>query len=406
MKTRKTFWKAAGAMVVALSLFSPPARSQTSARVETAPLELRSPDRYSMPIALEPGRFVKLIAPDDGLLRLVAVPVGSSVKQSQEVARLDTAEADARFKIADAQVKLKEAAGKGAKDAATAAAEVAVARAEAELARLRVDRCTLRAPYDGVVMAAPIDAGQFVSKGQVVAELGDVSRLRALVPVDRTGVQVGGNLAVTIEGRPATGKVRAVVPLPETFATLRELAAPYAAAWVEIDNVKNEWQAGQRVRAPGMPAGPITNVPAIAVHETPGRAGAFVQVIRAEYVNDLPVQVLGESSPERLQVSGAFRQGDVLIVSSSLPLAARTFIRFNGESGGGDGQYGESAGSMAQVAPTTPPPVTITPGNPGVAPIGAPGSAAPTTKGAPTKGAATKPGTPGKAAPKGNFDPF
>jgi multidrug efflux pump subunit AcrA (membrane-fusion protein) len=394
----------------ALIVLAAPAWSQTAPRIETAALELKSPERYAVPAALEPGRFVKLMAPEDGILRLVAAPIGTMVKQTQEVVRLDTAEADARYKIADAQVKLKEAAAKTAKDAATASAEIALAKAEAELARLRVDRCTMRAPFDGLVLATPIDAGQFVPKGQALVDFGDVSRLRALVPVDRTAVQLGGNLAIMVEGKQATAKVRTIVPLPESFAALRELAAPYAAAWVELDNAKGDWQAGARVRAPGMPTGPITTVPAVAVHETPGRAGALLQVIRADYVTDLPVQVLGEISPERTQVSGAFRQGDTLIVSSSVPLAARTYIRFNGEGGSGEGGTHESSSTIAQVtpAPAPGPGVTVAPGNPNVAPIGSPGSASPTTKGAarPNTSTPTKSGTPTKPATKGNIDPF
>lgn len=387
--------------------------SQTAARVETMPLELKSSERYTITVALEPGRLVRLVAPDDAVLRLVAAPIGATVKQTQEVIRLDSAEPDARLKIAEAHHRLKEAASKAAKGSEIAAAEVAVAKAEVDLARLHVDRRTLRAPFDGQVLAAPIDPGQFVTKGQTVAEFGDVSHLRALVPVDRASVQVGGDLPLVVEGRSVNAKVRAVVALPESFAALRELAASFAAAWVEVDNARGEWQPGLRVRAPGTPTGPIAGVPSVALHADPSRAGGIAQVIRADYVTDVPVQVLGELAPDRVQVSGAFRPGDLLIVSTSVPLAARTFIRFGGE--GAE----QGTGSVAQVAPPAPPSVTMTPGNPVVAPIGSPGGVQPATKAAarpgpapsttarpnPT-GPATKAGTPAKAATKGTIDPF
>jgi multidrug resistance efflux pump len=71
-----------------------------------------------------------------------------------------------------------------------AEARLDAARARAELAGLDLERCILRAPFAGRLLAAPVDTGQFVAKGTTVAELADVSRLRVLVPVDRTATAV------------------------------------------------------------------------------------------------------------------------------------------------------------------------------------------------------------------------
>ncbi len=54
----------------------------------------------------------------------------------------------------------------------------------------------------------------------------------------------------------------------------------------------------------------------------------MVQVLRNEYVTNVPVDVLGKIGPERLQVSGALRSTDALIVSSSVALLAGTLVRF------------------------------------------------------------------------------
>lgn len=382
--------------VAACLLLAPSAAAQTitGARIETAPVELRQPERYQSPIVLGPTRHVRLMAPDDAVVRLIEPALGSLVKQRQEVVRLDTDEAEATLKVAEARLKVREAAAKASKDP-VAGAELAVAQAELAAARLKVDRRTLRAPFEGVLLATLADPGQFVTRGEPIAELGDVSRLRALVPADRGSVQPGGTIAILVEGKPANARVRAVVPLPESFASLRELATPYAGAWIELDNPRGEWQAGMRVKPPGLPVGPITVVAGSAIHEVPGRPGATVQVIRADYVQDLPVVVLGEIGPDRIQVSGPFRDGDMAIVSSSIPLAARTYVRFGG--GGDAGTTNpESGNPTVQLnAPAGQPAASVAPGNPAVAPIGAPGSAAP---------GAARPAnpTPGKPAAKGN----
>src|SRR5262249_32276942 len=168
-------------------------------------------------------------------------------------------EASARLKIAQAEVKERQAEAKAAKpeQAAIAEARLEAARARAELAQIELDRCTLRAPFAGRILAAPASPGQFLTKGSPVAELADVSTLRALVPVDRAAAPVGSEVVLSIEGRQVPGKVTALLPLPESLAALRELASPLAAAWVQVGNAKGELEPGHRVLSPFVPHGPI-----------------------------------------------------------------------------------------------------------------------------------------------------
>ena len=59
----------------------------------------------------------------------------------------------------------------------------------------------------------------------------------------------------------------------------------------------------------------------------------MVQVIRDDYVTNVPVRVLGETGTERVQIAGALRSSDSLIASTSVPLLAGTLVRF-GDNGG------------------------------------------------------------------------
>ncbi|HEV3167628.1 MAG TPA: HlyD family efflux transporter periplasmic adaptor subunit [Isosphaeraceae bacterium] len=383
------------------------------ARVETAPLDLTAPDHYQVPVVLEPNRRVVMVAPADGIVRILSVPVGSSVREGAEVAQLDRAEASAYLRIAQAGVKEMQAVLDAAQAAspkskttvAQAEARLEAAKAHADLAQLAFDRCTLRAPFAGRVLAAKVSPGQYLPKGGELAELADVSALRALIPVDRTAVSVGLELGLTVEGKAVNGKVQAVLPLTEPFATIRELAAPMAVAWVSITNPNGAFEPGQRVLSPFLPTGPIATVPSRAVREEADSAGGSnVQVIRSEYVADVPVRVLGSPGPERSQVSGPFRPTDVLIVSSSVPLLAGTLIRFGG-AGGASGNVEAQAprpGEVGEMAGITPPARSG-----GVAPIGAPGSAipragsarpAPSRPAAPRQPAATQPPRTGGTA--------
>lgn len=387
----------------------------STARVETAAIELTLPDKYQIPVVFEPNRKVTVMAPADGILRAFSVPIGATVRELAEIGQLDRTEASARVKVAEAVVKEMEAALAEVKARAPkskplvdqAEARLEAAKARAELEQVALDRCTFRAPFSGRVMAILVSPGQYVPKGGAVAELADVSSLRALIPVDRTAVSAGSDLSLTIEGKSVTGKVQAVLPLPETLAPLRELAAPLGSAWVSVPNAKGSLEPGQRVLSPAVPTGPLAMVATRAVREdAEASTGSSVQVVRNEFVADVPVRVLGSAGDERSQVSGPFRPNDVLIVSSSVPLLAGTLIRFNGNpsAGGAVEGQGPRPGEVGEVAGITPPTRT-----PGVAPIGAPGSAVPKTSSRTTSRPTTtrpssgsgRPTNPSRPAPTG-----
>ena len=315
--------------------FQPPTR----ATVRTEPVSLTYPDRYQVPVALEPARRVSLVAQADGVLRGVSVLYGANVTAGQEVAAFDKAEALAKQKVAQAEVRLAQAEADAMKaefaaskvpklslDQATAKLEGAAARAE--IAQLEVDRCTLKAPFAGRLLGVTNAVGQFLTKGALVADVVDSTKLYALIPVDRSAAQAGGNLELTIEGRQAASKVEAIVPLPAPFAALRELATPWAGAWVSIANPANAFEPGQRVRNPFLPNAPITALAGAAIRPAAGGSG-IVQVIRAEYAVDVPVKVLGNVGPDRTQVSGPFQLGDLIVLESTVRLDPGTFVRFS-----------------------------------------------------------------------------
>jgi multidrug efflux pump subunit AcrA (membrane-fusion protein) len=362
-----------------------PANAQPAqqASVETADIAIVYPDRYAVPVVLEASRRIFLTAASDGILKSVAAPVGTNVKELQEIAQLDRSEANAKAKIAAANVKEAKADADRAKSGdgnhAVAQARLDAAEARAELAQIELDRCVLRAPFPGKILDAPVTPGQFVTKGNKLAELADYSVLKVLVPIDRTAVKVGEDLELIVEGKPHSGKVSALVPLPEAFATLRELATPWAAAWVTINNANGALEPGQRVRGPFAPLQPITAVPTRSLRAN--EAGdTLVQVIRFNNVLDIPVKVIGDAGFDRTQISGAFLATDAAIVASSMPLASGTVIRFNGDPPV-SGASGITAGALVDYTPPVGAPVAAPTGRPvnRVAPIGSPDANLPKT---------------------------
>ena len=305
----------------------------TSARIESIPLELTMPERYQVAELLEPVRRVTLIAPADGFVRSIEFRLGAPVRELQEIAQLDRGEATARVKIAAADVKEKETELKTNSTASELArSRLEAAQARLELTRIALDHCTLRAPFSGRLVALPVCAGQYVLKGTTIAELADVSALKTLLPVDRRSVASGASLTVQVEGQEVAGKVQAVLPLPLQYVALRELATPLAAAWVVVPNAKGELEPGLRVRATTVPVTPIATIPKRAVKQGDARStdGAMVQVIRNEYVTNVPVRILGDTGPERTQITGLlspYRRTDRVVVGFAIGRYTRALWR-------------------------------------------------------------------------------
>jgi membrane fusion protein (multidrug efflux system) len=315
----------------------------TAATIESVPLELTMPEHYHVTAVLEPIRRVAIVAPADGMIRGIEAPLGTTIRASQEIAQLDRAEATARLKVAQAEVREKQAVAKVAANSPNEPyykAQLEAAEAKLELAQLALDRLTLRAPFSGRIMAQPVSSGQYVLKGTVIVELADVSSLKSLVPVDRRAVSEGSEAKVFVEEQEQKAKVQSILPLPESYASLRDLAAPFASAWVVVSNTKGDLAPGLRVRSATLPITPLAAVPqdSIKTTESAGAApgtyapapGSFVQVLRNEYVTNIPVTVLGKVGAERIQITGALRSTDALIASSSVALLPGTLVRFSG----------------------------------------------------------------------------
>jgi hypothetical protein len=223
-------------------------------------------------------------------------------------------------------------------------------------------------------VALPGSSGQYVLKGTVIAELADVSSLKGMQPVDRRSVGPNTALKVEIEGREVSAKVQAILPLPEGLSILRELATPLGAASFVVANPKGELEPGLRVRSATVPSMPIATIPkrALKAEDSRGGEAMMVQVIRNELVTNVPVRVLGDTGPERVQISGALRVSDSLIASASVPLLPGTLVRF-----------GENAAPRAGEA---------SPSSPGAEA----GITNPPGRGRPSPGAAANPNAPNR----------
>jgi biotin carboxyl carrier protein len=358
----------------------------TSARIESVPLELTMPERYHVAEVLEPIRKVTLVAAGDGLIRSIEGRLGAVVRESDEIAQIDRTEAAAKLKMATAELHEKQALLKtNTNSSGVYQAQVEAAEARVELAQIELDRCTLRAPFSGRLVALNVCTGQYVLKGTAIAELADVSSLKVMQPVDRRSVNPSSTVTVQVEGRDVPAKVQAVLPLPDGLRVLRELATPFGAAMLIVANSKGDLEPGLRAQSSNLPSSPVATVSKRAVkpEERRGAESMMVQVIRDEYVTNIPVRVLGDIGAERVQISGPLRAADSLIVSSSVPLLAGTLVRFGenaasqeGDPDGATNAQGADAGAANRAGGRGRSPASGTPASAGASKRRPPGRSA------------------------------
>jgi RND family efflux transporter MFP subunit len=179
-----------------------------------------------------------LAASVEGNLAWVA-DVGTTVKEGQVVARLDTAQmslqrAELAARVTRAQIALKQAQReyerlKAAGDAITreqldiqentrdlAASDLEIARATQHALEEKLSRMEFRAPFSGVVVERVKRAGEYAAIGDIVARLGGNGGLEIhlFMPLRHVrAISTGSEVAVHIDGAAAHAPVKSVVPV-------------------------------------------------------------------------------------------------------------------------------------------------------------------------------------------------
>lgn len=295
-------------------------------------LRLTSPETYRLALQLEPVKKLVLVAPCDGTVQSVDAESGKSVNSQESLVRMSATERQlmldrslALLKVAELEV---EQAKKTKQAVELAEARLLASQADAKLLQFQADQLLPRAPFAGTVLKVHVQAGQVVKAGEPLVTLADLTQLFVEVPIDRTEVKEGTTLKLRIENQTLDARVQKVLPADPKFEKMRDLAESLATAVIVLDNSAGNWHVGQSVFAALVPSHPVSSVPTKTVG-TKENGQRKVQVVRQGMVNDVEVDLLAHVGTERVIVSGAFIEGDQLILSVSRELADGTQLRPN-----------------------------------------------------------------------------
>lgn len=287
--------------------------------VKREAVNLIDPEKYRVNLSLQPYQSVVLSAPYDAVVRQVPEKINAKIKPQTEVVRMENTVQKLQLQRAQAEFKLATLEQKAAKDEdqkAVASAKLESAKAQLDLAQHLFDQTSIRTPIGGEVRRILVVEGQYVRAGDPLVEVGDSSRVKVEIPVERSAAAKGSPFGVKIEAAEMQGTIDAVLPLNPAFDPLRDLFESITSIVVHFDNADNKLFAGQTVYVPLIPRNPVVQVASSSVLN--GADGTRkVQVLRGAVVRDLTVTLMGPVGVDRLYVAGPFSVNDEVIYETS-----------------------------------------------------------------------------------------
>lgn len=273
---------------------------------------------------------------------LVGLPiaVGDAVKKGAVIARIDPTEFELQLKQARAQLAQAEAQYAQAKaendrmrqlyetrsvsksDLDTAAASFKSARASRESAAKTVEQaevqlsyCTVKAPFDGVIAAVPVEKHVNVSPGQTIATLAASDDMEMLlgVPENVIGdIEPGQPATVTFDAM-AGRTYRAVV---KEAGVLLDASSTYPVRLTLRDRderIRSGMVGEARFMLDAEGDGPVIHVPPASVMSGPsGEQQVWVFDEEKGVVNRRPVAV-GVLTSDGIEIKAGLDPGEIIV---------------------------------------------------------------------------------------------
>jgi RND family efflux transporter MFP subunit len=198
--------------------------------------------------------------------------------------------------------------------------EVAAAQVALDQARLHLRQATVRAPFAGVVVERSVQLGEFLAVGAPVARLvnPDSLEVRTRAPVALAGkLRAGATVSLRDGERVEEVPLATVVPVGDEASRQLELRVALTPAQVAAHG----WVVGAALQVGVPSAAPraIVAVPRDALLLR--KDGSYVVRVGADGVTErLPVET-GTSQGDLVEIVGAVRAGDSLVVRGAERLA-------------------------------------------------------------------------------------
>jgi HlyD family secretion protein len=282
--------------------------------------------------ALESGGKPAELVEIENSLKQSRLQLQQQQKDSEALQRLaqkqaaTTAEVDAaRQKVKQSETEIqgleqRRSSLVAKSDVAAARARLQDAQASFELARERASQSVVRAPMSGVVYGLAVRTGAYVNPGDLLANVGNLDRLRVRVYVDEPELgRVAEGQPVTITwqalgGKQWSGRVERKPTSIQPLGT-RQVGEVICL----IDNPRHELIPGTNVDATIRTA--VVENALVIPKETlrHDAQGNYVLLLKDQAVERRPVDT-GVASVSEIQVTSGVAEGDSVALPSDTPL--------------------------------------------------------------------------------------
>ncbi len=306
----------AGSVAVVLALGAGPARAESRVAVRL----VKTHSAESVPLyaaSLAPVRRATVSTRLAAAVQKVLVSEGAHVRRGQLL--LTLSDDDVRAQLAAATTALKNATAyerriaqlagqRAATPVELEAAQAQRAQASAAVAATRASLgyTQLRAPFDGVVQARRVNAGDFVGPGQPLIEIeGTDLEVQATLSEDEAAtLRIGQTLRFEAEGRPGEAQITALTPGGDALSHRRALRARVANS----EGLRSG--AFVRIQVPGGVRPLQARVPRSALVQRGDLTGVFVAENGRAHLRWLAV---GEASEHDVAVRAGLSADEAII---------------------------------------------------------------------------------------------
>ena len=303
-------------------------------------------DTLLLPAVVEPNRIVKVAAEVAGRVERIHVKEGSPCEKGELVIEINTDLLQAEYERARAQARYDEREYDRTKflyeqggDVTESELEQAISRMELSgatlaTAKAMLERAKIAAPAAGILNRLPVEEGEYVSPGMVVAEIVDMDTAKVAVRVPESDVPflATGDKAEVLAA--VKGEEREFQGPISYISELADEGTRSTRAEISVDNRQRELRSGQivRVRLLRRVLKDVIMIPLYAV--IPLEEGKAVYVVE-EGSEEMTAQrrdvKLGVIKGEEVQIESGLEPGDRLIVAGHRFVAPGQRVEVVGE---------------------------------------------------------------------------
>ena len=280
--------------------------------------------------SLRANESILLRPEQSGRIEKILFDEGQQVKAGAPLFTLDAAIYQAELKEAEARVHLSEIAYQRAasllkkrvgseQERDSTLAQLQVDQAKRALAQTRLNKMRVTAPFTGMAGLRKVSPGDYVTAGQDLVKLTDLSKMKVDFRVPEiylADIAPNQQLDVQLDAFPGkifTGTVYAIAPSADNRAHNIELRA-------SIPNEEGRLRPGLFAQIRLVLASDNTSILIPEQAIIPNDGGFFVQRVAAGNTIEMVPVKLGQRRPGEVQISSGINAGDVIVTAGQLKL--------------------------------------------------------------------------------------